>query len=150
MNPQLLFWVPAALRLLLIVSAGGIAWFFWGPLVGLAIGLIGMAALVLLQLHYLYQLAAWLDDPDSAKLPDGWGAWTEIFSRLYRLRRGDAYSLMRDNAESSSSGLVGFVTKANAPRANPWWRSSSSVSICISSTMAIAAMWWWRYGANTA
>ncbi len=89
MNPQLLFWVPAALRLLLIVSAGGIAWFFWGPLVGLAIGLIGMAALVLLQLHYLYQLAAWLDDPDSAKLPDGWGAWTEIFSRLYRLRRGD-------------------------------------------------------------
>ncbi len=31
----------------------------------------------------------WLDDPDSASLPDGWGAWTDIFARLYRLRRDD-------------------------------------------------------------
>lgn len=89
MNPQLVFWVPAALRLLFIVACCGVAWFFWGPVIGLTIGVLGMAALVVLQLHYLYQLGVWLDDPDSARLPDGWGAWTEIFSRLYRLRRGD-------------------------------------------------------------
>jgi two-component system phosphate regulon sensor histidine kinase PhoR len=34
-------------------------------------------------------LSGWLDNPDSEKLPDGWGAWTDIFSRLYRLRRDD-------------------------------------------------------------
>lgn len=34
-------------------------------------------------------LADWLDHPSSTRLPDGWGAWTEIFSRLYKLRRGD-------------------------------------------------------------
>lgn len=97
MNPQLAFWVPAALRVSIILLGTGIAWFFWGPAVGLIIGLLAMAGLVLLQLHYLYQLSNWLDNPDSAKLPDGWGAWTDIFSRLYRLRRDDE----RNRAELS-------------------------------------------------
>lgn len=48
-----------------------------------------MVAMVVIQLHYLYQLSGWLDNPESTKLPDGWGAWTDIFSRLYRLRRDD-------------------------------------------------------------
>lgn len=89
MNPQLLFWVPAALRLSLILLGTGVAWFFWGPIIGLIAGLVCMIALIVLQLHYLYRLAGWLDNPDSTKLPDGWGAWTDIFSRLYRLRRDD-------------------------------------------------------------
>jgi two-component system phosphate regulon sensor histidine kinase PhoR len=84
-----MFWVPAVLRLSLILCGAGVAWFFWGPVAGLALGVIGMGAVAVLQLHYLYQLSGWLDDPDSRKLPDGWGAWTDIFSRLYRLRRDD-------------------------------------------------------------
>jgi two-component system phosphate regulon sensor histidine kinase PhoR len=48
-----------------------------------------MMALVFTQLSYLYQLSNWMDDPQSAKLPDGWGEWTNIFSRLYRMRRED-------------------------------------------------------------
>ena len=48
-----------------------------------------MIALVFTQLSYLYQLSNWMDDPQSAKLPDGWGEWTNIFSRLYRMRRED-------------------------------------------------------------
>ena len=51
--------------------------------------LIGMLGLVVMQLQYLLSLSDWLDNPSSARLPDGWGAWTEIFSRLYKLRRGD-------------------------------------------------------------
>jgi two-component system phosphate regulon sensor histidine kinase PhoR len=51
---------------------------------GLVLALLAMMALVFVQLSYLYQLGNWLDDPHSAKLPDGWGAWTDIFSRLYR------------------------------------------------------------------
>jgi two-component system phosphate regulon sensor histidine kinase PhoR len=53
---------------------------------------VGMAALVFIQLSYLYQLHNWLDQPDSTKLPDGWGSWTNIFSRLYRLRRDEEKS----------------------------------------------------------
>lgn len=89
MNPRLLFWVPAALRMALVLVGAGILWYLWGPIAGLLAGLFGMALLVIIQLHYLYQLSGWLDNPDSTRLPDGWGAWTDIFSRLYRLRRDD-------------------------------------------------------------
>lgn len=89
MNPQLLFWIPAGLRLSLLLLGAGIVWYFLGPVLGLAAGMLGMGVFLFIQLHYLYRLAQWLDHPSSAKLPDGWGAWTDIFSRLYRLRRDD-------------------------------------------------------------
>jgi two-component system, OmpR family, phosphate regulon sensor histidine kinase PhoR len=89
MNPKLLFWVPAALRMGLILAGVGILWFMFGAMPALMVAFIVMAVLVFVQLGYLYQLSDWLDDPQSAKLPDGWGAWTNIFSRLYRLRRDD-------------------------------------------------------------
>ncbi len=89
MNPHLLFWVPAGLRLSLILLGGGILWYFFGPLVGLLAALAGMCVTLIVQLQYLYQLSDWLENPHSGKLPDGWGAWTDIFSRLYRLRRDD-------------------------------------------------------------
>jgi two-component system phosphate regulon sensor histidine kinase PhoR len=89
MNPQLLFWIPAILRGSLILLGGGVLWYFFGPIVGLGSAVLGMCVLLAVQLHYLHRLAGWLDDPSSANLPDGWGAWTDIFSRLYKLRRGD-------------------------------------------------------------
>lgn len=89
MSPQLLFWVPAALRFLLCVAGVGIIWFFFGSTVGLLVALLSMGALAFTQLHYLYRLGSWLDNPGQSKLPDGWGAWTDIFARLYRLRRDD-------------------------------------------------------------
>lgn len=89
MNPQLLFWVPAALRLLLILLAAGVVGYFLNLIAGLIFGLICVIAMIVIQLNYLYKLSGWLDHPDSEKLPDGWGAWTDIFSRLYRLRRDD-------------------------------------------------------------
>ena len=89
MNPQLLFWIPATLRLSFILIASGVIWYFFGPIIGLSAGLICLIALVVIQLNYLYLLSGWLDHPESEKLPDGWGAWTDIFSRLYRLRRDD-------------------------------------------------------------
>lgn len=73
----------------MILIAVGIAWYFFGPVIALGGGLIGMICLIVTQLNYLYRLNGWLDHPDSEKLPDGWGAWTDIFSRLYRLRRDD-------------------------------------------------------------
>jgi two-component system phosphate regulon sensor histidine kinase PhoR len=89
MNPKLKFWIPALLRLMLVVAIASIAGYFFGAVHALALALFVMLVLVTAQLHYLFKLGDWLDEPSSAKLPDGWGAWTEIFSRLYRLRRDD-------------------------------------------------------------
>ena len=89
MNPQLLFWVPAALRALWFAAAAGVVWWLAGIEAALLLAFIGIALLAFTQLHYLYRLNTWLDNPDQEKLPDGWGAWTDIFARLYRLRRDD-------------------------------------------------------------
>ncbi|MBK1890437.1 phosphate regulon sensor histidine kinase PhoR [Undibacterium sp. 14-3-2] len=89
MSPRLVFWVSSSIRALLIIIATGIAAYLWGAVIGLLLGFIAMSGLVLLQLFYLQRLADWLDNPASSRLPDGWGAWTDIFSRLYKSRRGD-------------------------------------------------------------
>ncbi|HJV80770.1 phosphate regulon sensor histidine kinase PhoR [Noviherbaspirillum sp.] len=89
MNRRLVFWIPVALRLMLLLAGAGIVWYFFGPIVALAAIVGAMLVMLATQLHYLFQLSDWLDNPSSAKLPDGWGAWTGIFSRLYKLRRDD-------------------------------------------------------------
>jgi two-component system phosphate regulon sensor histidine kinase PhoR len=89
MNPKLVFWVPAALRTAMILAGCALAGWIAGWVTGLVLALLCMIALVYTQLSYLYQLSNWMDDPQSAKLPDGWGEWTNIFSRLYRMRRED-------------------------------------------------------------
>lgn len=72
-----------------ILAAAGVVWYFFGLVIGLVAALAGMCFMLVVQLRYLYQLSDWLDHPSSARLPDGWGAWTDIFSRLYKLRRDD-------------------------------------------------------------
>ncbi|QRX82167.1 phosphate regulon sensor histidine kinase PhoR [Glaciimonas sp. PAMC28666] len=89
MNPKMLFWMPAALRLLMVFVGAAVAWLCFGAVAGLLLCSASLIMLVILQLYYLYRLGGWLDNPRGQKLPDGWGAWTDIFSRLYRLRRDD-------------------------------------------------------------
>ncbi len=89
MNPKLLFWIPALLRMGFILMFAVITGYLLGIVAGLSMALLLVGGLVIVQLHYLNQLGEWLEDPGSAKLPDGWGSWTEIFARLYRLRRDD-------------------------------------------------------------
>jgi len=89
MNPKLLFWVPALLRTGLLFAVSGAVWWWFGPVAGLSLALAGMAIAVFTQLSYLHKLGEWLDEPHSTRLPDGWGAWTDAFARLYRLRRDD-------------------------------------------------------------
>jgi len=89
MNPRFVFWIPVLLRLALVAVLIGVAWYFWGPVIGLALGLLLVVALAMTQTTYLYQLSRWLDNPDQIRLTDGFGAWTDIFARLYRLRRDE-------------------------------------------------------------
>lgn len=83
------FWIPSILRLVAIAFGIALLWAFLGAVVSLLVGIAALAALILTQLSYLHRLNIWLDNPDSARLPDGWGAWADVFSRLYRMRRDD-------------------------------------------------------------
>jgi two-component system phosphate regulon sensor histidine kinase PhoR len=89
MNPKLLFWVPALLRLGLVFVAAGLVWWMSGLVAALSFALAAVVIALFVQLAYLHQLGEWLTDPASGKLPDGWGAWTDVFARLYRIRRDD-------------------------------------------------------------
>ncbi|MEO6354684.1 MAG: phosphate regulon sensor histidine kinase PhoR [Oxalobacteraceae bacterium] len=92
MSAALLFWIPAALRLAFLLSGAAVFGFFFGLVPGLVAALVAVVSQLGVQLSYLYQLNNWLDEPNSAQLPDGWGAWTDVFSRLYRTRRMDEKS----------------------------------------------------------
>ncbi len=87
MSPKALFWIPVAVRFALIAAAGITAWTLWGVTAGALVALLVLTVMVLVQLGYMYQLSLWLDDPDEVRLGDGWGAWTDIFAKLYKLRR---------------------------------------------------------------
>ncbi|NUU02814.1 phosphate regulon sensor histidine kinase PhoR [Herbaspirillum robiniae] len=89
MSPQLLFWIPAVLRLVLCLAGAGIVGFFFGPIAGLVTAVLGVGAMMIAHLHYLLRLSSWLDDSGQSRLPDGWGAWTDVYARLYRMRRDD-------------------------------------------------------------
>lgn len=89
MSPRAVFWIPATLRVAFILVGACVIWYFLGLAAGLMVALAGFAILLYVQLSYLYQLSSWLDHPNSLRLPDGWGAWSMVFARLYKLRRED-------------------------------------------------------------
>ena len=89
MSSKVLFWVPAILRLGLLFAAAGVVWWMGGLVAGLVFALGAVIVALFVQLRYLHELGEWLVDPQSTRLPDGWGAWTDVFARLYRLRRED-------------------------------------------------------------
>ena len=92
MTARALFWVPVLVRFLMVWGAGLAGWYLWSLTIGIAISFVVLTALVIVQLRYMYQLSLWLDRPEEVRLSDGWGSWTEIFAKLYRLRRDDERS----------------------------------------------------------
>ncbi len=89
MTPRALFWIPVAVRFALVFAAGFTGWYVWDAAIGITLAFVVLTALVMLQLFHMYRLSLWLDDPDHVRLGEGWGSWTEIFAKLYRLRRED-------------------------------------------------------------
>ena len=89
MTHQALFWIPVAVRFALVSIAGLVTGTLWGVHAGLVVALVVVFLLLVRQLFYMYRLSAWLEDPEGMRLDDGGGAWTEIFAKLYRLRRED-------------------------------------------------------------
>ncbi len=89
MTPQALFWIPVAVRFAMVFAAGFAAWYVWNLTAGIALAFLILIVMVLTQLFYMYRLSLWLDNPEEVRLDDGWGSWTEIFAKLYRMRRED-------------------------------------------------------------
>ncbi len=77
------------MRLGLVAVVMLAASFLWSGVIGLLFGFLLVLILALIQLNYLYRLSLWLENPEQVKLADGFGAWTDVFARLYRLRRED-------------------------------------------------------------
>lgn len=92
---------PAIARLaILAVLCAGAGWLF-GALIGLLLAVILLAVLYLGQLFYLSALGNWLERPSLSTIPDGIGAWGEVFARLYRQHRASEIAQQRliDNEE---------------------------------------------------
>lgn len=78
---------PAIGRIAALILAALLLGWLAGPMWGL--GLVALGALVMLGIHlrHLGRLAAWLERPTLDTVPDGLGAWSEVFARIYRTRR---------------------------------------------------------------
>jgi two-component system phosphate regulon sensor histidine kinase PhoR len=110
-----IFWFAPALRIGFVMAVAVVAFLVVGPITALAVLAAGLFGFVLIQLRYLDRLRRWLRSPDVARVPDGWGAWGDVFSELYRvyrreeqvqLRLGDALKRMELATQALPDGVV--------------------------------------------
>src|SRR5262252_531615 len=78
---------PALVRLALLVVAALAVDYFFGDRAALWFALLSFAAVLAFHFFYLSVLGAWLERPSLETVPEGAGAWSEVFTRLYKSRR---------------------------------------------------------------
>ena len=93
--------LPALVRLMSLTVACVAAGWLFGTRVGLWLGLGCLVVLYVCQLFYLSALGRWLERPSLSTIPNGIGAWGEVFARLYRQQRSAEIAQQRliDNEE---------------------------------------------------
>lgn len=79
--------VPALLRLALVGLVGAIVGVVFGAAAGLWTALACVLALFGFHLFYLSALGHWVENPRLETIPGGIGIWSEVFTRLYKMRR---------------------------------------------------------------
>jgi two-component system phosphate regulon sensor histidine kinase PhoR len=93
--------LPALVRLALLgLVALGIGLAF-GAKAGLWFAVVALSLALFFYLAYLSLLGVWLDNPRLDEIPEGMGAWAEVFTRLYKARRETEQTQRRlvDNEE---------------------------------------------------
>jgi len=82
------------LMVILATVIAGSLWLIFDIVIALLFYSTVLLLLVIYHLHYLMSLDRWLQipDPTSATLPDGSGAWGDVFARLARLMRNQIQS----------------------------------------------------------
>lgn len=79
--------LPALVRMAVLSAIALVLGFFFGAGAGLWFAVLAFGLLLFLHLFYLALLGRWVDTPTLDSIPDGFGAWAEVFARLYRDRR---------------------------------------------------------------
>lgn len=79
---------------ILLAAVAGSLWMIFNIVIALLFCSMALLLIVTYHLHYLKALDRWLQisDPTSATLPDGSGAWGDVFARLTRLMRSQSQS----------------------------------------------------------
>lgn len=92
---------PALFRLAILGAVAVGVGLLAGKVAGLWFAVLALALLLVVYLGYLSLLGEWLDNPRLDTVPDGFGAWAEVFTRLYKSRRAVEVSERRllDNEE---------------------------------------------------
>jgi two-component system phosphate regulon sensor histidine kinase PhoR len=93
--------LPAIGRVAIVGAVcAALGWLF-GVRVGLWLAVASLSILYLGQLLYLAALGRWLERPSLSTIPNGIGAWGEVFARLYRQQRASEIAQQRliDNEE---------------------------------------------------
>ena len=84
---MLKLWGRPLVAIAVVSAAALILWPILGATVAAAAWAIGLAPILLHHVVNLSRLYRWLGNPSSASVPEGSGAWEEIFARLARLLR---------------------------------------------------------------
>lgn len=79
--------LPALVRMVVLSAIALVLGFFFGAGAGLWFAVLAFGLLLFLHLFYLALLGRWVERPTLDSVPDGFGAWAEVFARLYRDRR---------------------------------------------------------------
>lgn len=92
---------PAVVRLGVLAAVAAVLGQFFGAAAGLWFAVLAFGLLLCIHLYYLARLGRWVEDPRLDRLPDGIGAWAEVFARLYKDRRASERNERRlaDNEE---------------------------------------------------
>src|SRR3974390_1671702 len=95
------FILPAVARLAVVGAICAAAGWLLEARVGLWLAAGTLGLLYLGQLAYLAILGNWLERPSLSTIPNGVGAWGEVFARLYRQQRASEIAQQRliDNEE---------------------------------------------------
>ncbi len=93
--------LPALARLGSLGIAAIVVGLIFGERAGLWFGVIALALYSAVHLSYLAALGNWLESPRLASIPNGVGTWSEVFARLYRMRRESEVNerRLRDNED---------------------------------------------------
>jgi len=78
---------PALVRLALLGLTALAVDYFFGDRAALWFALVSFTSLLAFHFFYLSVLGAWLEKPSLDTVPEGAGAWSEVFARLYKSRR---------------------------------------------------------------
>jgi len=129
--------VRTALAVLGIAVPALLAGFLLGPAWGWALFSAGLAGLIVRHIRHLHRLREWASRSLSESVPEGTGAWEEVFTLLYRRQRaevGQRQQLARLLARSRQAGraLPYGVAILDAERRILWCNDSAEAHFGVS------------------